>query len=71
MKICKLVSASLLMAGLVNAAAAQNYSGGPVTIIVPYPAGGVTDMVARIVAQGLSKKFGQSFMVKNRSGTLA
>lgn len=38
----------------------------PVTVIVPFGAGGNTDMMARIAAQRLSAKFGQSFVVENR-----
>jgi len=40
----------------------------PVRIIVPFPAGGPTDVQARILAQRLGDKFGQSFVVENRSG---
>jgi len=40
----------------------------PVRIVVPFPAGGSTDLVARFIAQGLSDKFGQQFIVDNRAG---
>lgn len=40
----------------------------PVRIVVPFPAGGSTDLVARFIAQGLSEKFGQQFIVDNRAG---
>ena len=40
----------------------------PVRLIVPFPAGGSTDVVARFIAQGLSDKFGQAFVVDNRGG---
>jgi tripartite-type tricarboxylate transporter receptor subunit TctC len=39
-----------------------------VTIVVPFPAGGATDQTARIMAEGLSKKWGQSVIVDNRPG---
>ncbi|PBI83461.1 Tripartite tricarboxylate transporter family receptor [Variovorax boronicumulans] len=42
----------------------------PVTIIVPFPAGGSTDMVARALAQQLQGKLGGSFVVDNRPGTI-
>lgn len=47
---------------------AQSYPSRQVTIIVPYPAGGPTDQVARQLAPKLSAKFGQSFIVENVSG---
>src|SRR6516164_4222008 len=40
----------------------------PVTVVVPFGAGGNTDMMARLAAQHLSGKFGQSFVVENRPG---
>src|SRR5947209_1271129 len=49
-------------------ARAQTYPSRPVTIIVPYPAGGPTDQVARQVAPKLSTKFGHNFIVENVSG---
>ena len=51
-----------------TAAQAQSYPTRPVTIIVPYPAGGPTDQVARQIAPKLAAKFGQSFVVENVSG---
>src|SRR5690242_1780771 len=50
------------------AGSAQQYPSRTVTIIVPYPAGGPTDETARIVANFLSKKFGQNFIVENVTG---
>ncbi|MBS0468894.1 MAG: tripartite tricarboxylate transporter substrate binding protein [Proteobacteria bacterium] len=50
------------------AAAAQNYPTKPVTIIVPFSAGGTTDILARIVGQGLTTELGQPFLVDNRAG---
>jgi tripartite-type tricarboxylate transporter receptor subunit TctC len=47
---------------------AQKYPDRTVTIVVPYPAGGPTDQLARVVAESLSKKFGQSFIVENVTG---
>ena len=40
----------------------------PVTIVVPFPAGGSTDMVARAIAQEMQGKLGQTFVVENRPG---
>jgi tripartite-type tricarboxylate transporter receptor subunit TctC len=49
-------------------AAAQDYPSRTVTIAVPYAAGGGVDVVTRLVAQHLSAKLGQSFLVDNRTG---
>jgi tripartite-type tricarboxylate transporter receptor subunit TctC len=49
-------------------AQAQPYPARPVTIIVPYAAGGATDVIARLTAQGLWDELGQSFVVENRGG---
>jgi tripartite-type tricarboxylate transporter receptor subunit TctC len=52
----------------VACAQAQSYPSRSVTIVVPYPAGGPTDLVARQLAPKFSAKFGQNFIVENVSG---
>ena len=47
---------------------AQDYPTQPVRIVVPFPAGGGTDAIARWFAKGLEAKFGQPFVVENRAG---
>ncbi len=49
-------------------ASAADWPSKPVTIVVPYAAGGNTDFIARITAERLTKAFGQSFLVENRTG---
>src|SRR5262245_21771530 len=53
---------------VVAAAHAQTYPSRPVTLSVPYPAGGPTDQLARQIAPKLSDKLGQNFIVENVSG---
>jgi tripartite-type tricarboxylate transporter receptor subunit TctC len=50
------------------AALAQGYPDKPVKIIVPFNAGGPTDVTARLVAQGLSERLGKQFYVENITG---
>src|SRR4051794_29202912 len=61
------IAAALVIAGVVGANA-QTYPSRPVTLIVPYPAGGPTDQLARQMAQRFTTKFGQNFIVENVSG---
>jgi tripartite-type tricarboxylate transporter receptor subunit TctC len=49
-------------------ALAQTYPTRPVRWVVPYPAGGATDLVARLVGQWLSERLGQQFVIENRPG---
>jgi tripartite-type tricarboxylate transporter receptor subunit TctC len=59
----------LLAAASPLAAAAQDsYPSRPVSVIVPYSAGGSIDLVARIVAQGLTERLKQTFVVENKPG---
>jgi tripartite-type tricarboxylate transporter receptor subunit TctC len=47
---------------------ADTYPSRPVSLVVPYPAGGSVDGVARIIAQKLTEAMGQNFLVENRAG---
>ncbi|MEN3292313.1 MAG: hypothetical protein V7642_1566 [Burkholderiales bacterium] len=69
------IQTSMLLAGLlagVHAVAlaqgAAGFPNKPVTIIVPFPAGGTADVLPRIVGQKLSEKWGQPVIVENRAG---
>lgn len=57
-----------LAAVMGSAAQAQSYPSRPVTLIVPYPAGGPTDQLARQLAPRFSAKFGQNLIIENVSG---
>jgi tripartite-type tricarboxylate transporter receptor subunit TctC len=65
----RLILVNLLLVTLFVAQAhAQNYPTRPVHFIVPFPAGGVADVVARVIAQKLSETLGQQVVIENRSG---
>jgi tripartite-type tricarboxylate transporter receptor subunit TctC len=66
--ILALLLSALFAAGAIAQDAAGNYPNKPVRIIICVPAGGGVDTVTRIVADGLQKKFGQTFVVENRGG---
>jgi tripartite-type tricarboxylate transporter receptor subunit TctC len=59
---------AILMALAVSAAAAETYPDRPVTLIVPYAAGGSSDVLARLLGERLSKSLGQPIVIDNRAG---
>ena len=63
-----LISASMFLASTSIAFAQADYPSKPVKIIVPFPAGGTTDVMARITADQLTKIFKQAFVIENISG---
>ena len=62
-----IVIAMALVAGTVPVRA-QDYPSRPITVIVPFPAGGASDVVARIVTSQMSRTLGQSIIIENVSG---
>jgi tripartite-type tricarboxylate transporter receptor subunit TctC len=64
------LAASAVIAGLpsVDPARAQDYPTRPITMIVPYPAGGGVDAMGRLVGQKLSVALGQQVVMENRGG---
>jgi Uncharacterized protein conserved in bacteria len=51
-----------------NSPSAQSYPTRPVHLLEGFGAGGAPDIVARLIGQSLSERFGQSFVIENRSG---
>jgi tripartite-type tricarboxylate transporter receptor subunit TctC len=60
--------AALFCLALASPALAQSYPSRTVSVIVPYPAGGSVDVVARLLVAKLNESMGQSFIVENRAG---
>ncbi len=70
MRICSMMTAilGLSLSGMGSAHAQHNYPIKPIRLIVPFPGGGQTDVVARALSQRLGEVFGQSVVVDNRPG---
>jgi tripartite-type tricarboxylate transporter receptor subunit TctC len=69
--VCRSFFKLVLAAGLAVSTSlvlAQAYPQRPVKLIVPFPAGSATDVIARLVANELQREFGQAFVVDNRAG---
>src|SRR3954452_9519669 len=60
--------AAVLLLALSSTAAAQEYPSRPITLVVPYAAGGGNDVMARIVAEKMSKTLGQQIVIENKGG---
>jgi tripartite-type tricarboxylate transporter receptor subunit TctC len=65
-----LIVVTVFVAGTAAAtpSCAQNFPDHPIKIVVPYPAGGPTDTVARVATQGLGEALGESVVIENVSG---
>src|SRR3954468_1882371 len=64
----RLVIAIVAALGCGSTLHAQNYPSKPVRMVVPFPAGGATDIVGRLIAQKLTESWGQQVVVDNRGG---
>jgi len=62
------LAATLLLGGALDAAAQNSYPSRPITIVVPFPAGGPTDALGRIVAERMRVSLGQSVLIENVAG---
>src|SRR5919202_1734115 len=62
------LAAAALALALTAPAAAQDYPTRPITLVVPYAAGGGNDVMARVVADKMSRVLGQQIVVENRAG---
>jgi tripartite-type tricarboxylate transporter receptor subunit TctC len=60
--------AAALLGAVVSPAAAQTYPTKPITMIVPFAAGGPTDIIARVVGENMSRTLGQQIVVENVAG---
>ena len=64
----KICSALLLSAAAIGAAQADNYPSRPIKVVSPFPAGGATDVLTRILAERMAKELNQSLIVENKAG---
>src|SRR3984957_15613094 len=62
------MAAAIFSLGWIGIAAAQGYPTRPITMIVPFPAGGATDTVARYLAEQMRGILGQSVIIENVAG---
>jgi tripartite-type tricarboxylate transporter receptor subunit TctC len=68
LRIASCLLAATTMACLTTGVAAQTYPIKTVRLVVPFPAGGATDIFARVLSQKMGEKLGQSLIVENRPG---
>jgi tripartite-type tricarboxylate transporter receptor subunit TctC len=64
----RVLAAAFALLAAVVPAQAQSYPSRPITVVVPFPAGGPSDVVARIVAEHMGKVLGQTMVIENVGG---
>jgi len=62
------VALAVLLCALTGVATAQGYPNKPVRIVIPWPAGGITDVITRGIGMRLAEVFGQQMVIDNRPG---
>ena len=67
-KFLQLATAAAPLAAVSRIARAQAYPARPITMVVPFPAGGPTDTIGRVVAEGMRASLGQPVVIDNVGG---
>ncbi|KAG1432917.1 hypothetical protein G6F57_022581 [Rhizopus arrhizus] len=60
--------ATVLLSAAALGAQADTYPARPIKVVSPFPAGGATDVLTRILAERMAKTLGQSIIIENRTG---
>ena len=68
MCVWKAFAVAMVLAGIAGEVGAQDYPSRAITVVVPFPPGGASDVVARIVTNQMSRILGQSIIIENVSG---
>ena len=69
-KFCVSLAAALIALAFAAGASAQTYPARPVTVIVPFSAGGATDTLARFLGEKLRERLNQPIIIENVTGVL-
>ena len=67
-RIGKSIAAALALVAVATAVAAQDFPNKPITVIVPFAAGGPTDTIARIMGERMRASLGQTIIIENTTG---
>jgi tripartite-type tricarboxylate transporter receptor subunit TctC len=67
-KVLQLATAAAAVAAVSRIAGAQAYPARPITMVVPFPAGGPTDTIGRVVAEGMRASLGEPVVIDNVGG---